>query len=477
MTKTMLAATLVAGTSALALPFGVAHAMPDGFADLAAEVTPAVVNISTVHHVAAAEAPPVPFDVPEGSLFGEFFKRYFHGQGQPGRPGDEARALGSGFVVDPAGYVVTNNHVIDGADAITVTLEDGTELPATLVGADPATDLAVLKVETDHPLTAVAWGDSGAVRVGDWVLAVGNPFGLGGTVTAGILSARGRDLGNGPLDDYLQIDAPINQGNSGGPTFDGNGKVIGINSAIYSPSGGSVGIGFAIPSELAQTVVADLIDDGHVERGWLGVQIQEVTPEIAEGLGLDETRGALVASIMPDSPAVAAGVQVGDVIVTYDGQPVATMRDLPRLVATTTAGQKVRIGVVRDGKERTLDAVIAERDTGQQVAVNESAAQPAEQGRLGLALAQVNDETRRRFGLGDEATGVLVTGVDPAGPAAERGLRPGDLIVQVAQHEVTSPDQVVKLVDQAVAEKRASVLMLVERNGDAHFVAVPVVKA
>jgi serine protease Do len=421
----------------------------------------------------------MPFAVPPGSPFEEFLKRHFNqGNGDQGHGASrEARALGSGFIVDADGYVVTNNHVIDGADSITVTLEDGTELPATLVGTDPTTDLALLKVDAGHDLPALAWGDSDTVRVGDWVLAVGNPFGLGGTVTAGILSARGRDIGNGPLDDYLQIDAPINQGNSGGPTFDQAGGVIGVNAAIYSPSGGSVGIGFAIPSDLAKTVVADLMDDGKVERGWLGVQIQDVTPDIATALNLGTPRGALVAGVQPDSPAKAAGLETGDVIVSFDGHAIETMRDLPRVVAVTPKGKDVAVVVLRKGAERTVTAVVGERAATTQVAAHEGAAPSVEPGVLGLALAPMSDEARQQFGLPGQAEGVVIVDVDPDGPAAASGLRPGDVIRQVALDPVTSPAQVADAVAAAKDAKRETLLLLIERDGNAQFVAVPVARA
>ena len=474
-----LSAALLAGVGALALLApGTALADQQGFADLAAKVSPAVVNISTTHETTSGDMPrhEMPFDVPPGSPFEQFFKHYF-GQGGNGMGQGrhrQARALGSGFIIDAEGHVVTNNHVIGGADAITVTLEDGTELEATVVGVDPTTDLALLKIDADHPLPFVAWGDSEKVRIGDWVLAVGNPFGLGGTVTAGILSARGRDIGNGPLDDYLQIDAPINQGNSGGPTFDQTGRVIGVNSAIYTPSGGSVGIGFAIPSDLASNVVADLMDDGKVERGWLGVQIQEVTPDLADGLGMDEARGALVASVMPDGPAAASGLRAGDVVVRFDDKEVARMRDLPRLVAATPAGHKVDVVVLRDGHEQTVQAVVAEHPATHDVASNGDQGATDNKGALGLTLAPVDDDTRQRFNLGDGAHGALIVDVDPDGPAAEIGLRPGDLIVQVAHEPVSKPADVNAAVATAMAEKRSSVLLLVERDGNALFVAVPI---
>jgi len=332
-----------------------AHAAPDGFADLADKLQPAVVNISTTQTVkpeqhSESTTPELP-QFPPGSPFEEFFKDFFNRNNPHGGTGSQnqaeahkATSLGSGFIIDATGYVVTNNHVIADADSITVILHDDTNLKAELVGRDTKTDIAVLKVKTDKPLTAVAWGDSDKSRVGDWVLAIGNPFGLGGTVTAGILSARQRDINSGPYDDFLQTDASINRGNSGGPMFNMDGEVIGINTAIYSPSGGSIGIGFAIPSSLAHEVVSELIQepDHAVHRGWLGVRIQAVTDEIAESLGLDKAHGALVASVSDNGPAQNAGIQPGDVILTFDGKTVEDMRHLPRLVAETPSTRSCR---------------------------------------------------------------------------------------------------------------------------------------
>ncbi|MGF6226287.1 serine protease Do [Inquilinus ginsengisoli] len=316
-------------------------AMSGSFAGLAHQVMPGVVNVSITGHQGPAQVADR------------------DGGPRGGRGGQQIHGAGSGFIIDPAGYIVTNNHVVKDADEISVTLNDGTVLPAKVVGTDAKTDLALIKVKADKPLTAVEWGDSDAAQVGDWVMAIGNPYGLGGTVTAGIVSARGRDINSNPLEDFLQIDAPINPGNSGGPSFDAGGKVIGINSEIYSPSGGSVGIGFAIPSNLAKTVIAQIREHGSVQRGWLGVQIQALTPELAEAAGLDTAKGGLVAEVQKNSPALKAGLRQGDVIVSFAGKPVEQSKDLPRLVAETASGTAVPVEVLRDGKTRTLSVEIA----------------------------------------------------------------------------------------------------------------------
>ena len=371
--------------------------------------------------------------------------------------------------------MVTNNHVIEGADTITVVLDDGTRLAADVRGRDPKTDLALLKVEAAEPLAHVSFGDSDAMRVGDWVVAVGNPFGLGGTVTAGIISARGRDLKSGPFDDFLQVDAPINRGNSGGPLFDGAGRVIGINTAIYSPSGGNVGIGFAIPSALAEPIIAELRADGRVERGWLGVRIQPVTEDIADGLGLAGKGGALVAGVEPDSPAAKAGLRPGDVIRGVDGHAVTRLGDLPRLVAGVRSGETARIEVWRHGSERTVEVTIGSVPAGDVMASGrtEDHGQPA----LGLSLASLTDEVRRRFGLADDARGVVVVAVEAGSAAAERGLRPGDVVVMAGQDPVAAPADVVRAVDSAAAAKRRSVVLLVSRRGEERFVALPLKRA
>ncbi len=470
-----LAALAAGGLAILLLGPAQAAQAPDSFAPLAEKVTPAVVNISTQRQSAGERVRPrgLPFNFPEGSPFEEFFSQ-FEDQGRSS-PGRSAMALGSGFIIDPAGYVVTNNHVVESATNIDVTLTTGKTYPAKLLGADAKTDLALLKIDSPDPLPAVSFGDSDALKVGDWVMAVGNPFGLGGTVTAGILSARGRDLHAGPFDDFLQIDASINQGNSGGPTFAMNGEVIGINTAIASPNGGSVGIGFAVPSNIAKPVIAALREHGEVSRGWLGVQIQNVTPEIADAVGLGEPKGAIVSDVLPDSPAAKAGIRRGDIITAFDGKPIAELRDLPRLVAAAPIGGKAGVTVWRDHAEQTVSVEIAKlRD---EVAANdktqaEPGVQPVES--LGLTLAGLTPDLRQQLGIPDNIDGVVVMAVEDRSPAAEQGMRPGDVIRQVGSESVTRPQQVASLAQAARAENRQALLLLVNRGGNELFVALKV---
>ena len=452
---------------------------PASFSALVERVKPAVVNISTTGRANAAAGigrgqPQMP-GFPQGSPFDEFFRHFF--EGNPGLPGGgqpdrEFRAVGSGFIISADGYVVTNNHVIEHGDEIEVITHDGTRYPATVKGRDPKTDLALLEVEADAPLPYVEFGDSDDAEVGDWVVAVGNPFGLGGTVTAGIISARGRDIQSGPFDDFLQIDAPINRGNSGGPLFDTRGRVIGVNTAIYSPSGGNVGIGFAIPSTMARDIIAQLETQGSVARGWLGVQIQPVTEEVAESLDLKEQLGALVVSVVPDSPADRAGLEPGDIIVRMNGEALADFKDLPKLVAKAKAGSDSTLEVQRQGKLRELEIEIG-RMPGAEVEValadSDKAAEPA---RLGLYLAELTPEARQRYGISAESDGVLVVDVERGSPAAKAGIRTGSLINMVGQEAVQSPDEVVAKVEEAAEQERASVLLLVEHRGDKRFVAV-----
>jgi serine protease Do len=481
---------LPAGLSGVGISHASAHPAPDSFADLADKLLPSVVNISTTQtlkadqHSTDKDNPDLP-QFPPGSPFEEFFKDFFkhnhqQGQGQPQAETRKATSLGSGFIIDPAGYVVTNNHVIADADEITVILHDNTSLKAELIGRDTKTDIAVLKVKTDKPLVAVDWGDSDKARVGDWVLAIGNPFGLGGTVTAGILSARQRDINSGPYDDFLQTDASINRGNSGGPMFNMDGQVIGINTAIYSPSGGSIGIGFAIPSALAQEVVAELTHepDHIVHRGWLGVRIQEVTDEIAESLGLDKAHGALVASVTDNGPAQAGGIQPGDVILTFDGKPVTNMRHLPRLVAETPVDKQVPVTVWRKKAQTDLKVKVGRLQETETASADANEKTPAPKSEvdsvkaLGMTLSNVTPELKEKFSLGDDAKGVVVVDVAKDSPGAEKGLRPGDMIMEAAQEEVKSANQVVGKVADAKKSGRKSILLLVERQGDLRFVAL-----
>jgi serine protease Do len=474
--------------AALLLPAGAALAKPapDGFAELAAKLLPAVVNISTTQTIKSDKpgnrpGPDIP-QFPPGSPFEEFFKDFFdrnqpHGNQQalPRR----ATSLGSGFVVDPSGLVVTNNHVIADADEITVTLQDDTNFKAEVVGRDTKVDIALLRVKPTKPLVSVKFGDSDVTRVGDWVLAIGNPFGLGGTVTAGILSARAREINAGPYDDFLQTDASINRGNSGGPMFNMAGEVIGINTAIYSPSGGSIGIGFAIPSNLAKPVVDQIKEFGHARRGWLGVNIQSVTDEIAESLGLDKPKGALIASVRDGGPAQTAGIQAGDVVLTFDGKDVHDMRHLPRIVAETPIDRTVKVKVWRKRKEHVFDVKVGElKEEDQQAAVSPKQQPPGPVPgavkALGLSLANLTPELRERFSLSEDTTGVVVTDVATDSPASEKGMRAGDVIVEVAQEEVKSPGQITGKIAEAKKAGRKSVLMLVDRQGDLRFVALKI---
>ncbi len=442
---------------------------PDGFADLAAKVTPAVVNIATVGMQTVRGGDEIDAwmqNMPKDSPFYDLFRR-FERRMQP--HSERTRALGSGFIIDPAGYVVTNNHVIDGAQRITVTLQDGRKFDAKLVGRDPKTDVALLKIASGEKLPFVEFGDSDKARVGDWVMAVGNPFGLGGTVTAGIISARNRDIHSGPYDDYLQVDAPINKGNSGGPLFDMDGKVVGINTAIYTPNGGSIGIGFAIPAAVARTVIEQLRAHGKVERGWLGVGVQPVTKEIAASFGLDRARGGLVAQVMPDSPAARAGLRLGDIILSVGGKAVEQSRDLPRLVAALKQGTRVDFVIWREKNEHTIPVTIAAQP-GDRAARKDRRGQ-ADKAMYGLALAPLTAETRDAFGISGDKKGVLIARVMPDSPAAERGLSAGDIIVRIGSQPVTDVQSAIKLLD-AAKKAGKSVVLLVAHKGETHFVVL-----
>jgi serine protease Do len=379
-------------------------------------------------------------------------------------------SLGSGFIIDAAGWVVTNNHVIGDASEVSVTLNDGTQLPAEIKARDDKTDLALLKVNAANPLPFVAFGDSEKARVGDWVLAVGNPFGLGGTVTAGIISAHGRNINAGPYDDFIQTDAAINRGNSGGPMFNLAGEVIGINTAIFSPTGGNIGIGFAIPSNMAKMVVAELREKGHVDRGWLGVQIQSVTPDLASGLGIDQNKGALVADVIADTPAAQAGFQRGDVILRFGDHAVEGAHDLPRLVAMTAAGQAVPVAIVRNGKQETLQVTIGKMPSDQKVA---SLSSPeSAKGQLGLSLSPITPQVREEMNLGPNDKGVVVEDVKAGSEAARKGVQPGDIIMEVNRSPVTKPADVAGAIDQAKRDKRKAVVLLLKRENSQRFVAL-----
>lgn len=449
-----------------------ARGAPESFADLAEKLSPSVVNISTTQKVVASSGRDVPMpNVPPGSPFEDFFKDFFEDRAQQGPR--KVQSLGSGFIIDSDGVVITNNHVIEEADEIVVILSDGTELDAELVGRDPKTDLAVLQVESSQPLPAVKLGDSDAIRVGDWVMAIGNPFGLGGTVTAGIVSARNRDINSGPYDDFIQTDASINRGNSGGPLFNMNGDVVGVNTAIISPSGGSIGIGFSIPSSIAKGVIAQLREFGETRRGWLGVRIQAVTPDIAESMEMDEPAGALVAGVDDDGPAKKAGIEMGDVIVKFDGKEVPKMRDLPRIVAETGIGEAVDVELFRDGERKKVRVEIERLDEGDQVAMRDTGGDDEDESKksLGLTLSSVTDAERQRFGLEDDVDGVVVVEIDFDSDAAEK-VRPGDIIVEVGQQAVFSPEDVVKRVNELTKDSDKPVLLLLNRGGEMTFRSV-----
>jgi serine protease Do len=468
-TAALLATTFLGGAAAYAVvpdtgtaPATQAPSTPTmrsaGFADLVQAIRPAVVNIAVTERVSGPSIQNIP----------EPFRRFVPDLPQPHgtRPG-----LGSGFIIDPDGWIVTNNHVVDGAEKVVVTLEDGTELQAVVKGRDPKTDVALIKVDAPQKLPYVKWGNSDAARVGDWVIAVGNPYGLGGSVSAGIISARGRDINEGPYDDFIQIDAPINPGNSGGPLFDQSGRVIGIDTAIYSPTGGSVGIGFAVPSAIAQKVVAQLKEHGSIERGWLGVQLQPLTKSLAKAMGRSSVDGALVAAVTPDSPAAKGGLQQGDVVLSAGGAAIKTPRDLARAVGDEKPGSKLELGVAREGNEKTLSVTLGS-------APKENVAENAQQGgelegpKLGLALTQLTPAARAQLGLDSSVKGALIAGIEPGSPAAESGLRPGDVILRVGGASVDGPGSAVAKLRAASNQKKEAVPLLVMREGTPYYLAL-----
>ena len=475
------AAVVPAAAAPAPLPPGEVRG-PGNIADVAEKVIDAVVNVSSSQKVDphVTELPDLPPGSPMEKFFEDFFKHH-HGQGGDDDEPRRVNSLGSGFIIDPTGLIVTNNHVIDGADEISVILNDGTKLKADLVGKDSKSDLALLRVHYDKPLKYVKFGDSDKLRLGEWVVAIGNPFSLGGTVTAGIVSARHRDINSGPYDNYIQTDAPINRGNSGGPLFDLNGEVIGINTAIISPSGGSIGIGFAIPSNSAVPVLDQLQKYGEARRGWLGVRIQEVTDELAESLSIGKARGALVAGVDDKGPAKPAGIEPGDVVITFNGQDIKEMRDLPRIVADTPVGKEVDVVVIRKGKQQTLKVTVGRLKDDEKVAAVDTKkdAEPEHksvvQKTLGLELSSLTAETRKKFKIRDTVKGVLVTGVDPnaANDAPDRHLGPGDVIVEVQYQAVGTPADLQKRVNELKSQgKKVAVLLVSNGNGETRFVAL-----
>ncbi len=475
------AAGLVLGGMVAFQPVQTAQAQgPVSVADLAENLADAVVNISTAQTVQGRRSVPMP-QVPDGSPFQEFFEEFFNRQNRDNEQAPRrVQSLGSGFVIDGTeGIIITNNHVIEGADEITANFNDGTKLRAQIIGTDEKTDLAVLKVEPETPLKAVDFGNSDTIRVGDWVMAIGNPFGLGGTVTVGIVSARNRDINSGPYDNFIQTDASINRGNSGGPLFDMQGNVIGINTAIISPSGGSIGIGFAIPAKTAMRVIDQLREFGETRRGWLGVRIQEVTDEIAESLAMNEAMGALVAGVTEDGPAAKAKIEAGDVIIKFDGNDVEEMRELPRMVAETAIGKEVEVVVLRKGEEVTINVILErlEESTPTEASVTEDeepVEEPAAKSEvLGMMLAELDDALREQFSIDADVNGVVVTEVLPDTSAAEKRITAGDVIKEVAQEPVETPADVASEIGKLKDDGRRSALLLLSNpTGDVRFVPV-----
>jgi serine protease Do len=472
---------------ALLLPAAAkAGAPPGSFADLAERLLPAVVNISTTQTLKGNPGAPEMPQFPPGSPLEEFFKEFMERQqgNRPDAPSRKATSLGSGFIIDAAGYIVTNNHVIADADEISVKLHDDTVFQATLVGRDPKVDLALLKIDPGKKqLVAVPFGNSDEARVGDWVLAIGNPFGFGGTVTAGIVSARARDINAGPYDDFLQTDAAINRGNSGGPMFNMKGEVIGVNSAIISPSGGSIGIGFAVPASLAMPVLDDLRKYGKVRRGWLGIRIQSLDQDMAENMGLPDQKGALVAKVDPNGPGQKAGLKDGDVVLKFDGKDITEMRRLPRYVASTPINKKVEVVIWRDGKRQTLSASVGEmpEDPAEQQTKGKPESPKPQVGKdgvlsipgAGLTVSSLTPQLRERFGVEDESKGIVVTEVKPDSPAAEKGMRPGDLIIEADHKPVRSPADLAKMIEDGRKAGAKSLLLRVENPQQLRYIALP----
>ena len=481
-TTVALAAALAAGLGADRLE---AAGGPPSVAPIAEKLIDAVVNISTSQNVKGPEGVPLP-RVPKGSPFEDFFDDFFNKRGGRGPQDRKVSSLGSGFVIDgKEGLIVTNNHVIEGADEIIINFHDGSKLKVDKVlGKDTKSDLALLKVTPKRPLPSVAFGSSEKSRVGDWVMAIGNPFGLGGSVTVGIISAKQRDINSGPYDEFLQTDASINKGNSGGPLFNMDGEVIGVNTAIISPSGGSIGIGFAVPADNAVAVIAQLREFGETRRGWLGVQIGSINEDMAESLSLKERTGALVNKVTVASPAATAGLLEGDVILKFDGKDITGMRSLPRVVAQTPVGKEVDVEYLRKGQKRSAKIVLGRlteeedrtsKDKKPETGETKPPAGADTQSLFGLKIAPLDEALRKRFTLDAKVKGMVVLEVDPASPSAQKGVRVGDVIVEVAQDPVATADDVAKSVDKVKkAGRKAVLLRLEDAKGDLRFVAVPI---
>jgi len=456
-----------------------ARGAPDSFADLVEKLSPAVVNISTVQTIRGRSGRRAP-DLPEGVPFGDLWDQFRDRLEEDQEP-REARSLGSGFIIDAKGIVITNNHVVEDADEITVTTADGDDFPATVLGRDALSDIAVLKIEHENgdKFPFVTWGDSDDERIGDWVIAIGNPFGQAGTVTAGIISARNRSINNSNDVEFLQTDASINRGNSGGPLFNMKGEVIGVNTAIFSPTGGNVGIGFAIPSNDASRVTAELQEHGKVRRGWLGVGIQPMTEEFAESLGIEQEEGAIVTRVEPNSPADAAGVREGDIITKWDGKSVEDSNRLSILVKRTEIGKPVKVEVIRQGKKETLEVTTGELPAalvpGNDDDQNGPGDRPERSERElveGMELAPLNETLRRRYEIADDVEGVAVLRVARRAPAARQGIRPGTVILRVNQQSVDNPAQIVDIIEEAREDGRERVLFLVNYRGTTAHVSL-----
>ena len=463
----MTAGLLAASPQAAELPIG-------GFADIADRAMPAYVDITTTQQLAAAQQPQ---GTQTQGPFDQFFQDFFNRVPNAPQTGRTVTSEGSGFIIDKSGIIVTNNHVIADADQVYVIMHDGSRVPAQILGKDERADLAVLKINLGHDVPFVEWGDSDKARIGDWIIAIGNPYGLGSTITAGIISARARNINAGPYDDFIQTDASINRGNSGGPLMNTRGEVIGINTAIFSPTGASIGIGFSIPANLAKPIVNQIVEFGRPRRGWLGIRVQTVSDDMARSMGFTASRGALISGITTDGPAAKGGILPGDVVLQFDGRDIADMNMLPKVVAETAVDKTAKVQIWRKGALQSLDVKVGELADPQLAALTPAAPNGANvgptTGALGMSLAQLTPELRKQFGVDADADGVLVAAVAASTDAAARRIQPGDVILEVAQKEVHSPEDVLKALDDSRKQNKTSVLILVKpKDGDIRFVAL-----